>query len=516
MIDGFAEEFAVLPQRYAGHLTLSLSAILTGLVVSVPLGIIAARNARLAGPALGFASVVQTIPGLALLALMVPLLGGRIGFWPAFTALALYSVLPILRNAIVGLQEVPERVREAALGVGMTPRQRLMMVDLPLAAPIMVAGLRTATVWVVGAATLSTPVGAESLGNYIFAGLQIRDWSMVLFGCVVSAGLALALDQSIRLFEYAALKRSSLFAGLGTAALLAITIPAFLQPATQSGSVGQTQIVEQVTSLEGQSFSIGAKPFAEQYILAHVIRAKLEADGARVTIRENLGSTIGFDALATGEIDVFVDYSGTLWATVMKRDEPVGRHLMFAEVSSELLSEYGILTLGQLGFENAYAFAMTRERASELGISAINDLKGRSDLTKGGDIEFFARPEWVRVRDAYDLSALGTRGMDSTFMYQAVASGEVDVITAYTTDGRIDAFDLVLLDDPLGALPPYDAMLLVTPDAQEKPRLHQVLSELVMSIDPALMRAANARVDLDGESPEEAAGWLLNQLESRE
>ena len=210
---------------------------------------------------------------------------------------------------------------------------------------------------------------------------------------------------------------------------------------------------------------------------------------------------------------MFVDYSGTLWATVMKRDEPVGRHLMFAEVSRELLSEYGILTLGQLGFENAYAFAMTRERARELGVSCISDLKGSSDLTKGGDIEFFARPEWVRVRDAYDLSALGTRGMDSTFMYQAVASGEVDVITAYTTDGRIDAFDLVLLGDPLGALPPYDAMLLVTPGAQDNTRLNQVLSELVMSIDPALMRAANARVDLDGESPEEAAGWLLDQLE---
>ncbi|MCH2456907.1 MAG: ABC transporter permease, partial [Henriciella sp.] len=168
-MSGFlAEEFAAFPANYSGHLKLALGALAMGLLVSIPAGILAARQKYVAGPALATASVIQTIPGIALLALMVPLMGGMIGFWPAFVALSLYSILPMLRNTIVGLRGVDEDVREAALAVGMTARQRLREVDLPLAAPVIVAGLRTASAWVVGTATLSTPVGARSLGNYIF------------------------------------------------------------------------------------------------------------------------------------------------------------------------------------------------------------------------------------------------------------------------------------------------------------------------------------------------------------
>ncbi|MFW5661749.1 MAG: ABC transporter permease, partial [Oceanicaulis sp.] len=164
-----------LPAYLGGHIRLSLAAILTALTISLPLGLYAARSPAIAGPAVTAASVLQTIPGLALLALMVPLLGGTIGFLPAFVALTLYGVLPVLRNTIVGLQGVDPGVREAARGVGMSPVQSLMRVELPLAAPAIVAGVRTASVWVIGAAVLATPVGATSLGNYIFSGLQTRN-----------------------------------------------------------------------------------------------------------------------------------------------------------------------------------------------------------------------------------------------------------------------------------------------------------------------------------------------------
>ncbi len=171
MSSNLAERWAELPDLLAGHMLLSLAAILVGLSISLPLGILAASRPRLAAVVFNAASVIQTIPGLALLALMVPLLGGMIGYAPAFLALMLYSILPILRNTIVGLQGLDPVVREAARGIGMTPRERLWQVELPLALPVIVAGLRTAVVWVVGAATLATPVGASSLGNYIFAGL---------------------------------------------------------------------------------------------------------------------------------------------------------------------------------------------------------------------------------------------------------------------------------------------------------------------------------------------------------
>lgn len=508
----FAEELAVFPGHYAGHLSLSILAIATGLVVSLPLGIYAARRPALSGPALGFASLVQTVPGIALLALMVPVLGGRIGFWPAYLALALYSVLPILRNTIVGLQGVEPRLREAALGVGMTARQRLAQIDLPLAAPVIVAGLRTASVWVVGAATLSTPVGAESLGNYIFQGLQTRNWGAVLFGCLVSAALALVLDQSIRLFELAAERRSRVLAATGTAGLALIAAPLLTLLAGPPEPAAQDRrFIGDVEPLAGRTVTLGAKAFTEQYILADLIAGRLEAEGARIDVRQGLGSLVAFDALTTGEIDVYVDYTGTIWATVLDREDVPPRAVMYAEVSAHLLTEHGVLAYAPLGFENAYAYAVTRETAERYDLHSVADLAGK-DLTLASDPEFFGRPEWVRTRDIYGLGGLDVRGMDSTFMYEAVRTGEVDVITAYTTDGRIDAYDLVLLDEPAGALPPYDAVILLSPDAAEDRALQSALEPLRSAISSDVMRAANGKVDLDRERIGAAADALAETI----
>jgi len=508
----FAEEWLVFPGHYAGHLSLSFAAIATGLLVSVPLGIWAAGNRQLAGPALGFASTVQTIPGIALLALMVPVMGGRIGFWPAYVALALYSVLPILRNTIVGLRGVDGDIREAALGVGMTTRQRLMQVDLPLAAPVIVAGLRTASVWVVGAATLSTPVGAESLGNYIFQGLQTRSWGTVLFGCLVSAALALALDQVIRLFELSAARRSRALtmAGLGGLALIAAPLvtqlPGRAPIEREAGS-----FAGDVEALDGRTVTLAAKAITEQYILADVIARPLRAAGARVEVREGLGSTVAFNALASGEIDVSVDYTGTIWATLMKREDVPPRAVIYAETSAWLWENHGVLAYAPLGFENAYVYAVTRETAQEYGLETVGDLAGKS-LTVASDPEFFGRPEWTRTRDIYGLAGLKTRGMDSTFMYDAVANGAVDVITAYTTDGRIDAYDLVLLGEPAGALPPYDAFILISPEAVADRALLEALEPLRFAISSRHMRQANAMVDLERERVGAAADWLWRQI----
>ncbi len=511
----FAEEFAVFPGHYAGHLSLSFSALLTGLAVSLPLGIVAARSPRLAGPVLGLASVVQTVPGLALLALMVPLLGGQIGFWPAYVALSLYSVLPILRNTIVGLQGVDADLREAALGVGMTPSQRLRRVDLPLAMPVIVAGLRTATVWVVGAATLSTPVGAESLGNYIFQGLQTRNWGAVLFGCLVSAALALALDQAIRLFETAAERRSRGRALAGMFGLVLVALPLATQVRLAAPPEGDGRaFAGPVEPLERREVVLGAKAFTEQYILVQVIARLLEAQGAVVTVRDGLGSTVAFDAVARSEIDLYVDYTGTLWSTVLDREDVPPRARMYAETSAALLRDHGVLTWGALGFENAYAYATTREIAETHDLMMVGDLAGTS-LTLASDPEFFGRPEWTRTRDIYGLSGLRTRGMDSTFMYEAVAGGEVGAITAYTTDGRIDAYDLVLLEEPAGALPPYDAVVLLSPEAAEDRALQRALMPLRGAISSRLMRAANAKVDLERQRVGTAADWLLDEIDAR-
>ncbi|WP_203292064.1 ABC transporter permease/substrate-binding protein [Maricaulis parjimensis] len=507
-----AERLAELPHLLSAHVILSMAALGCGIAVSVPLGILAAQRPGLSAVTLNIASVIQTIPGLALLALMVPLLGGMIGFWPAFLALLLYSLLPILRNTIVGLQGIEPQIREAARGIGMTRGQSLRQVELPLALPVIVAGLRTATVWVVGAATLATPVGAASLGNYIFAGLQTRNWLSVIFGCLFAAGLAIVLDQAIRWLEVAARdRRRGLAIGVGVFLALLITVSVMPRFVTFQGETANLSRVEASAApgIAGETVVVGAKSYTEQYILASLMQRQLEAAGARVERLDNLGSTIAFDAVRTGEIDVYVDFTGTIWATVMNRPEPIERHRMFTEMSAWLWEEHGIMTLGRLGYENAYGFAMRRDRAAELEADSLDDLAPIADeLEIGGDPEVFARAEWTATRDAYGLGAMRTRTMDATFMYTAVRDRQVDLITAYTTDGRIAAFDLAVLDDPLSVLPPYDAIILLSPQAAQRPGLADALAPLIGAIDEMMMREANRQVDMDGQTPAQAAAWL--------
>src|ERR1700723_430316 len=197
----WSEALAHLPDYLGNHVRVSVSALALGLSISLPLAI-ALRNRRVPrGVLLGLASIGQTGPGLALLALFYPLLlalaslslawfgagFSAFGFLPAVLALALYSMLPVLRNTITGLRGIEPQVLEAAQGVGMTPMQSLVMVEVPLALPVMMAGIRTAAVWVIGTATLSTPIGQTSLGNYIFARLPTQNWVFVLFGCLSAA-----------------------------------------------------------------------------------------------------------------------------------------------------------------------------------------------------------------------------------------------------------------------------------------------------------------------------------------
>lgn len=516
MMEALAQPVSFLPEYLGGHLRLSLGAMACGLMIALPLGVLAARNRRLAGPSLAIAGTFQTIPALALLALMVPLLGGRIGFMPAFAALTLYAILPVLRNTIVGLHGVDPVVREAARGVGMTPVQSLIRVELPLALPAIMAGIRTASVWVIGAATLATPVGAASLGNYIFSGLQTRNWTLVIFGCVAAALSALVIDGLLKLMESAAARRRAgraLGAGAGLAAIAALALlPPGAFQTIGTGSAGRGPAMEEAAGFGRQPVAIGAKAFTEQYILAGLFEEVLREAGADVRRRDNLGSTVAFDALVSGEVDLYADYSGTLWATIMERTDMPGRHVMLAEITSWMWTRHRVLVLGALGFENAYGIAVSRETAEREGLRTIGDLARLPGLSMGADSEFFARAEWTGLREAYALRDVRTRAMDSTFMYGAVRDGEVDAITAYTTDGRISAFDLVILDDPAGILPPYDALILISPAALDRPAIARALAPLINAISANAMREANGVVDLERRPVDEAVERLRRQV----
>lgn len=510
-MSAFADAWARVPDLAAQHLLLAGCAMLLALVIALPLAVWSARRPAVARVALGFASLVQTIPSLALLALFYPLLLSlravfgdgipALGFLPSLIALTLYALLPILRNGVTGLTGLDPAVIEAADGVGMTPAQKLRLVEAPLVAPIVMAGIRTAAVWTIGAATLSTTVGQPSLGDLIFAGLQTQAWTLVLAGCLAAAGLALAVDALLALAEHGLATRRRWMAWtplamLGAAVMLATA------PFWPRGGDDRTVVV-------------GAKNFSEQYILARLIGDRLTSAGYRVTYRDGLGSAVAFGAVADGDIDVYVEYAGTLWTSQMGRSDTPPRAQQVAAIAEWTKRTRGVRLLGSLGFENAYAFAMRGDDAKRRGIASLSDLVAAAPgLTLGSDLEFLDRPEWAAVKRAYPLRFKATTPYSPTFMYRALSSGRADVISAFSSDGRIAADGLTVLTDPKHAIPGYDAILLVAPKRAGDSQFTTALQPLVGRIPVEAMREANYQVDRDADkrTPEAAAKWLAAKV----
>jgi osmoprotectant transport system permease protein len=510
-VSAFLDALGRVPPLLAHHVLLSASALLLGIAISLPLAIVAARRPRTGRVILGFASLIQTIPSLALLALFYPLLlwtsalisGGipALGFLPSLIALTLYALLPIIRNGVAGLTGIDPAVRQAAKAVGMTPVQTLRLVEAPLVAPVLIAGIRTAAVWTIGAATLSTTVGQPSLGDMIFAGLQTQNWALVLAGCCAAAGLALAVDALIGIIEHGiAHRRRLLWLGATVtliAALLTATAP--LWPRSSGGKV----------------VTVGAKNFSEQYVLARLIGDRLTRAGYSVRYRDGLGSAVIYGALTSGAIDVYVEYAGTLWTGPMRRRDVPDPKAMTAAIARWTQTTSGARLVGSLGFENAYAFAMRGDDARRRRIGSLSDLVAAAPaLRLGSDLEFLERPEWAAVQRTYPLRFKATTPYAPTFMYRALASGDADVISAFSSDGRIAADHLAVLSDPRHAIPSYDALLLVAPGRARDAALTAALAPLIGRIPVTAMREANYQVDRDSakRTPEQAADWLARRL----
>lgn len=498
-----------LGDKLAAHVLLAAAALCLGIVIALPLAVWASRSEPVARITLALASLVQTIPALALLALFFPILLSlrtvfgeglpTLGFLPALLALTLYAVLPVLRNSVTAREQMEPGVLEAADGVGMTGWQKLALVEAPLAAPYIMAGIRTAAVWTIGAATLSTTIGQPGLGDPIFAGLQTQNWALVLAGCIASAGLAIVADTLLGTIErgFAERKRMLVWGGVALAAL-GVLISAW-----------------SLARDDDDAIIIGAKSFSEQYILAQLVGQRLEDAGYRVEYRDGLGSAVVHNALTSSEIDIVFDYTGTLWTNQLKRTDNPGREAIYQTIVDWEQRNSGTLVLGPLGFENAYALAMREDRAQALGIRTIDDLaRAAPQLVIGGDVEFFDRPEWIAVRDAYGLRFAKQRNFTTTFLYDALTGGEADVISAYTSDGRVAADRLVILEDRRQAFPSYDALLMVSPEAAKDPALLAALRPLIGAIDVNSMRAANYAVDrqTNKKSPRDAARLLADKI----
>ncbi|MCP5518896.1 MAG: ABC transporter permease subunit [Verrucomicrobiales bacterium] len=490
-----------------------LPMLLAGLL-GVPLGIRLARMPRLRSLLLAGVGVIQTVPSLAMLALLLALFG-RIGKPPAIVALALYALLPIVRNTVTGLAGVPGAVIEAAEGLGFSRRQRLWWVELPLALPVILAGVRTATVICVGIATLSTFIGAGGLGDLINRGLATSNVRLVVLGAGAAAALALTLDGALGLAEGWLAPGKPPPRLRWKTALFGTSIVLLAGAGWWSRPVPATTVVEGVGEAR-PTIRIGSKNFTEQLILGELLAQLLEADG-RFTVERvfNLGGTIiCHQALLNGEIDLYPEYTGTALTTLLNEPVPDEPSRVGRMVRRAYAERFDCRWLDPFGFDNTYALTVPRALADQYGWRSISDLQAAAgDLRAGFTSEFRERADgYPGLQRAYGFQFGDVRDLGPELMYAAAAGGEVDVICAFATDGRIAAYELQVLEDDRGFFPPYQAAPVVREDVIEAHAgLAERLNRLAHQLDDATMRRLNFEVDEDGQEPAAVAQEFLRR-----
>ena len=498
--------------RTGQHLV--LTGVSTGLAIAIglPLGILASTKQWLRVTVLGAIGILQTVPSLAMLAILLALVG-KIGVVPAIIALTIYALLPIVRNTVTGIEGVPPEVVEAARGIGMTRGQQLRMVKLPLAMPVLIAGIRTAAVVGVGIATLSAFIGAGGLGQFINRGLALSNTQLILLGAIPAALLAVLVDcviaatawgmQSVRQRE-----KHSLKAKLRPVAL---TMPLLFVLLGVYAAFGSRPAV---TNHSGQTVRIGSKNFTEQLILGELMSQMIEAHtDLDVDRRFNLGGTmICHEALAAGEIDLYAEYTGTGLVTVLKR--PVGSDTdsVFNIVRAEYKKQFKLEWLEPFGFNNTYALTVRKSDARENEWQTISDLATSAETLRAGfTAEFSERADgYPGVRQAYGFGFPEVRDLEPSLMYQAVAKSEVDVICAFTTDGRIAAYDLQPLVDDRRFFPPYFAAPVIRLGfLRTHSNVRDVLVKLAGVLDDTTMQSLNFEVDEKGRNPKDVVRNFL-------
>ena len=499
----WAELFTLIKE----HLVMVFISIVTAVLIGVPTGILLTRYRALRGPVLGIANVMQTVPSLALFGFLIPLpfIGG-IGTRTALVALVLYSLLPIIRNTVTGILGVEPSVREAAVAMGMTDSQVLRQVELPLAAGVIVTGIRVATVIAVGVTTIAAAVGAGGLGVYIFRGLRQYDNNLLIAGAASAALLALAADFLLglveRQFSFTA-KRKSFSPRLAFAvfALLVALGVAFWQ-FMKVPAVSQRVVV-------------GSKDFTESTLLAEVIAQMLEARGVAVERRFELGGNLPHEALVAGTLDLYPEYTGTSFTTVLHHPPITDPRAVYDQVQREYASNFGVEVSAPLGFENTFAMLVRGADARRLNLKTISDAVPHAPRWRAGfGQDFMSRADgYPGFSKAYGLKFAEVREMDLSLTYIALSSRQVDLIAGNSTEGRIAQLDLVQLTDDRHYFPPYEAVYLVRQDSLARvPELKEALAKLANAISTEEMRSLNYEIDGNKRDPKEVVRtWIAKK-----
>lgn len=480
------------------HLQISLISLIIAIVISVPLALWLTRRNKIAEPIIGVTAILQTIPSLAVLAFLIPFLG--IGKVPAIVALTLYGLLPILRNTYTGVNEVNPALKEAATGMGMSSFRRLTKVELPLAMPMIMAGIRTSMVLIVGTTTIAALIGAGGLGEIILLGIDRgANINLILLGAIPAALLAIFLDLILRVVE-----RLSKKAGFKSLiALILVVLLVIMSPFIINGGK-KDEIV------------IGAKLGAEPNILINMYKLLIEDESdLTVKLEAGLGKTdFVFSALKQGSIDIYPEFTGTAIVTFMEEGAKSNdAKEVYEQAQDGMKNQFDMQLLQPMEYNNTYTVSTTKTFAEKHDLKTIKDLKRVENESEAGfTLEFNDRQDGYQgMKDKYNLD-LDVQTMEPGIRRKAIEKDEVQIIDAYATDSYMIELNLIPLEDPLHLFPPYQGAPLMKEETLDKyPELEGILNKLGGKITDEEMREMNYKVDYEDHSAHDVAKDFLTK-----
>ncbi|MGE8204694.1 ABC transporter permease/substrate-binding protein [Heyndrickxia sp. NPDC080065] len=465
------------------HIEISFIALFISLLIAIPLGIYLTRKKKIAEFVIGITAVFQTIPSLALLGLLIPLVG--IGKVPSIIALVIYALLPILRNVYTGIKEIDPNLIEAGKGLGMNNRRLLFKVELPLAMPVIMAGVRTAMVLIVGTATIAALIGAGGLGDLITVGISRNDTNLILLGAIPAALLALFFDFILRKLERLSFKKSMIsFVTIICIAFVLIIATTFIQP-------------------KKADLVIGGKLGSEPEILINMYKLLIEENSSlTVELKPNLnGTTMAFNALTSGDIDIYPEFTGTVIADLIKeKPKSTDRQEVYHQAKDGIKDQFNLVLLKPMEYNNTYALAVTSKLAKQNNLTSISDLKAIEGTVRAGFTPEFPEREdgYLGIQKLYGIKFSNVNVMQPELRYKAVDSGEVDVVDAYSTDSELKRYNLVVLEDDQQLFPPYQGAPLLKQETLDKyPELEAILNRLAGKITDDEMREMNYEVAVE-------------------
>ena len=484
------------------HLFIVLAAAILSIAAGLPLGIWAYVSPRARGVILHVVDLLQTIPSLALLGIIMVVLDP--GKLTVIIGITLYSLLPIVRNTCLGLQEVDPGVKEAARGMGMSKPYRTLMVEFPLAFPTVFTGIRIAVVNAIGSAVFAAYVGGGGLGTVITQAIRVKDMKLLLTATAALMVIAVALDLLMGWFE-TQMRRSRGGSRKMWVPVAAILLVFCLLLPFGRGGTGDLMLYD--------------GDYSETQLMHHMVKMLVEdRTDLTVTIQDQMSQVNNFNALTGGghTCDLMISYDGTLLTTFFHQDVtdvPEGMSL-YDYVNQVAQEEYGMRLLEKLGFDNTYAVAVPQAVADRYGLETVSDLIPIADqLTFGAEQGFFTREgsmKYYPFVEFYGLEFRDKISVDLGLKYTAIESGSFDVTVVYATDGLNRKVGLKILEDDKSFFPDYNGAFLVREDVLEQhPELEGILNQLAGRIPTEQMAELTYQVDVVGRTVDDVAREFL-------